>query len=221
MSCRASITLYNQQMEDLIQTLALYALPVLLAITLHEAAHGYVAKLFGDPTASLAGRVSLNPIRHIDPIGTIAVPIGILAMSSLFGGGFLFGWAKPVPVDFGRLRRPKQDMLWVALAGPGANLFMAILWAISLRLLFDAGERSGFWFDMARVGIQINLVLMALNLLPIPMLDGGHLLYYVVEIIRRKPVSDGVKSVGLYIGLAFVIALMIIALTNDISRLTS
>ncbi|MEI8402377.1 MAG: site-2 protease family protein [Alcaligenaceae bacterium] len=164
-------------MEDLIQTLTLYALPVLLAITLHEAAHGYVAKLFGDPTASLAGRVSLNPIRHIDPIGTIAVPIGILAMSSLFGGGFLFGWAKPVPVDFGRLRRPKQDMLWVALAGPAANLFMAILWAIGLRLLFDAGERSGFWFKMARVGIQINLVLMALNLLPILPLDGGRVLF--------------------------------------------
>ena len=164
-------------MEDLIQTLALYALPVLLAITLHEAAHGYVAKLFGDPTASLAGRVSLNPIRHIDPIGTIAVPIGILAMSSLFGGGFLFGWAKPVPVDFGRLRRPKQDMLWVALAGPGANLFMAILWTICLRLLFDAGERSGVWFEMARVGIHINLVLMALNLLPILPLDGGRVLF--------------------------------------------
>jgi hypothetical protein len=164
-------------MEDLIQTLALYALPVLLAITLHEAAHGYVAKLFGDPTASLAGRVSLNPIRHIDPIGTIAVPIGILAMSSLFGGGFLFGWAKPVPVDFGRLRRPKQDMLWVALAGPGANLLMAILWAIGLRLLFDAGERDSFWFEMARVGIHINLVLMALNLLPILPLDGGRVLF--------------------------------------------
>jgi Zn-dependent protease len=164
-------------MEDLIQTLALYALPVLLAITLHEAAHGYVAKLFGDPTASLAGRVSLNPIRHIDPIGTIAVPIGILAMSSLFGGGFLFGWAKPVPVDFGRLRRPKQDMLWVALAGPGANLFMAILWTVCLRLLFDAGERRGFWFEMARVGIHINLVLMALNLLPILPLDGGRVLF--------------------------------------------
>ncbi len=177
MACRTDIKLYNREMEDLIQTLALYAIPVLLAITLHEAAHGYVAKLFGDPTASLAGRVSLNPIRHIDPIGTIAVPIGILAMSSLFGGGFLFGWAKPVPVDFGRLRRPKQDMLWVALAGPAANLFMAILWAIGLRLLFDAGERSGFWFEMTRVGIQINLVLMALNLLPILPLDGGRVLF--------------------------------------------
>ncbi len=164
-------------MEDLIRTLTLYALPVLLAITLHEAAHGYVAKLFGDPTASLAGRVSLNPLRHIDPIGTIAVPVGILAMSSLFGGGFLFGWAKPVPVDFGRLRRPKQDMLWVALAGPAANLLMAILWGIALRLLFEAGERSGFWFQMAQVGIHINLVLMALNLLPILPLDGGRVLF--------------------------------------------
>jgi len=165
-------------MNEIIQTLTLYALPVIFAITLHEAAHGYVARLFGDPTATQLGRVTLNPIKHIDPIGTIAVPIGILLMSKLVGGPFmLFGWAKPVPVDFGRLRRPKRDMLWVALAGPAANLFMAILWAISLRVLFESGDRGSFWFQMAQVGIQINLTLMAHNLLPILPLDGGRVLF--------------------------------------------
>lgn len=165
-------------MNEIIQTLTLYALPVIFAITLHEAAHGYVARLFGDPTATQLGRVTLNPIKHIDPIGTIAVPIGILLMSKLVGGPFmLFGWAKPVPVDFGRLRRPKRDMLWVALAGPAANLFMAILWGISLRVLFESGDRGSFWFQMAQVGIQINLTLMALNLLPILPLDGGRVLF--------------------------------------------
>jgi len=168
-------------MNEIIQTLSLYALPVIFAITLHEAAHGYVARLFGDPTATQLGRVTLNPIKHIDPIGTIAVPIGILLMSKLVGGPFmLFGWAKPVPVDFGRLRRPKRDMLWVALAGPAANLFMAILWGISLRVLFESGDRGSFWFQMAQVGIQINLTLMALNLLPILPLDGGRVLFSVL-----------------------------------------
>jgi Zn-dependent protease len=165
-------------MNEIIQTISLYALPVMFAITLHEAAHGYVARLFGDPTATQLGRVTLNPIKHIDPVGTIAVPVGILLMSKLVGGPFLlFGWAKPVPVDFGRLRRPKRDMLWVALAGPAANLFMAILWGISLRLLLETGDRSSFWFQMAQIGIQINLTLMALNLLPILPLDGGRVLY--------------------------------------------
>jgi Zn-dependent protease len=165
-------------MNEIIQTISLYALPVMFAITLHEAAHGYVARLFGDPTATQLGRVTLNPLKHIDPVGTIAVPVGILLMSKLVGGPFLlFGWAKPVPVDFGRLRRPKRDMRWVALAGPAANLLMAILWGISLRLLFESGDRGSFWFQMAQVGIQINLTLMALNLLPILPLDGGRVLF--------------------------------------------
>ena len=165
-------------MNEIIQTISLYALPVMFAITLHEAAHGYVARLIGDPTATQLGRVTLNPLKHIDPVGTIAVPVGILLMSKLVGGPFLlFGWAKPVPVDFGRLRRPKRDMLWVALAGPAANLFMAILWGISLRVLFETGDRSSFWFQMAQIGIQINLTLMALNLLPILPLDGGRVLF--------------------------------------------
>src|SRR5690606_16259938 len=127
-------------MDSLIQTIAVYALPVLFGITLHEAAHGYVARMFGDPTAYEAGRISLNPIRHVDPIGTIAVPLFLLFSTKLLGGGgLLFGWAKPVPVDWGRLRNPKRDMLWVALAGPASNLVMAVIWAISLRLLHANG----------------------------------------------------------------------------------
>ena len=155
-------------MNDIIQTIAVYAIPVIFAITLHEAAHGYVARMLGDPTAYQAGRVSLNPARHIDPVGTLLVPVAILLASKLIGGSMLlFGWAKPVPVDFGRLRRPKKDMAWVALAGPAANMFMAILWALSLRLFMESGLHESFWFEMAVAGVNVNLVLMALNLLVI------------------------------------------------------
>jgi Zn-dependent protease len=163
-------------MEGLIQTVTVYAIPVLFAITLHEAAHGYVARLFGDNTAYVAGRVTLNPLKHIDPIGTIAVPIAILLLSKLAGGGgFLFGWAKPVPVSFGQLRRPKQDMVWVAGAGPGANLLMAVLWAISLKVQLALGVSEVFFVEMAKAGIFVNIGLMALNLLPVPPLDGGRI----------------------------------------------
>lgn len=165
-------------MDSLISTLAIWALPVLLAITLHEAAHGYVARHFGDPTADLAGRISLNPLRHIDPVGTILVPAGILALSSLAGGGgILFGWAKPVPVNFSRLRNPKADMLWVAAAGPFVNFVMAIGWAVLFRIAASAepGAYTLPMLKMADAGIQINAVLMALNLLPIPPLDGGRI----------------------------------------------
>ena len=159
-------------MNDIIQTIAVYALPVIFAITLHEAAHGYVARLFGDPTAYQAGRISLNPARHIDPVGTLLVPVAILLASKLLGSRACFGWAKPVPVDFGRLRRPKQDMLWVALAGPAANMLMAVLWALALRLFLESGMQESFWFEMGVAGVNVNLVLMALNLLPLPPLDG-------------------------------------------------
>jgi Zn-dependent protease len=157
-----------------IQTLAISALPVIFAITLHEAAHGYVAKHFGDPTASQQGRISLNPLRHIDLVGTILVPIFLLLLTA---GNFLFGWAKPVPVDFSRLRRPKQDMLWVAAAGPGANLAMALGWAALLKLGLMGGG-SGYaeaMAEMSRVGVAVNIVLMVLNLLPLPPLDGGRI----------------------------------------------
>jgi Zn-dependent protease len=163
-------------MENIVQTIAVFAIPVLFAITLHEAAHGYVARMFGDPTAAFAGRITLNPLKHIDPVGTILVPIGILLLSSLGGGGFLFGWAKPVPVDAGRLRRPKQDMIWVAGAGPAANLLMAILWALALKLQLSIGSDERFFMEMARAGVFVNIGLMALNLLPVPPLDGGRIL---------------------------------------------
>src|SRR5690625_3708556 len=166
-------------MSDLIQTITVYALPVLFGITLHEAAHGYVARMLGDQTAWAAGRVSLNPIRHIDPVGTVAVPLFLLLSSKLMGGaGLLFGWAKPVPVDWRMLRNPKRDMAWVALAGPASNLFMAILWAISVSVLDRMGmPRDDFWVRMGIAGIQVNLVLMALNMLPIPPLDGGRIVF--------------------------------------------
>jgi Zn-dependent protease len=163
-------------MEGLIQTITVYAIPVLFAITLHEAAHGYVARLFGDNTAYVAGRITLNPLKHIDLVGTIVVPIAILLIAKLAGGaGFLFGWAKPVPVSFGQLRRPKQDMVWVAAAGPGANLLMAVLWAILLKLQIALGLNEAFFVEMAKAGIFVNIGLMALNLLPVPPLDGGRI----------------------------------------------
>lgn len=167
-------------MDSLITTLAIYALPVIFAITLHEAAHGYAARYFGDATAWQLGRVSLNPLRHIDPLGTVVVPVLILLASKLtIGGGILFGWAKPVPVNFGRLRHPKQDMFWVAAAGPAANLVMALGWGLLLRLV--AALSPDFVFneamrEMGEAGILVNLSLMALNLLPLPPLDGGRIL---------------------------------------------
>ncbi len=165
--------------DALVQTITVYALPVLFGITLHEAAHGYVARMFGDPTAWQMGRVTLNPMKHIDPVGTIAVPLFLLFTTKLMGGaGMLFGWAKPVPVDWSRLRNPKRDMLWVALAGPGSNILMAILWTLSLKLFMASGMAvSDFWVQMAFAGININLVLMALNLLPLPPLDGGRVIF--------------------------------------------
>jgi Zn-dependent protease len=158
----------------LIQTIAIAALPVIFAITLHEAAHGYAARHFGDPTAWQLGRISLNPLRHIDPIGTILIPIAILVFSA---GSFLFGYAKPVPVDFTRLRNPKRDMLWVAAAGPAANLFMAICWAFLLKLAWEMPSNTFTvpLSEMSKIGIIINCVLMVLNLLPLPPLDGGRI----------------------------------------------
>ena len=159
---------------NLVQLIALYAIPAIFAITLHEAAHGYAARHFGDPTAYQAGRISLNPIRHIDPIGTLLIPAVVLFAS---GGKFAFGWAKPVPVNFGRLRNPKRDMLWVAAAGPGANLFMAVLWALLFKVVavMPLNYFSEPALRMAEGGIIINLVLMVLNLVPLPPLDGGRI----------------------------------------------
>ena len=156
----------------LIQQIAVYALPVIFAITLHEAAHGYAAKHFGDTTAYMLGRISLNPLRHIDPIGTVLLPLVTLAL-----GGILFGWAKPVPVNFNHLRRPKQDMLWVAAAGPAANLAMAVFWGVVMKLgmSMSGSALSVPMTLMGQAGITINVVLMVLNLLPLLPLDGGRI----------------------------------------------
>lgn len=165
-------------MDSIIQGIAIYALPVILAITLHEAAHGYVAKHYGDLTAYMAGRITLNPLKHIDPVGTVMVPLTLFIISKLtMGAGFLFGWAKPVPVNFNQLRHPKRDMLWVAAAGPGANLFMACCWAfvIKLGLIFPENIYANPMILMGLAGIEINLILMVLNLLPLPPLDGGRM----------------------------------------------
>ncbi len=154
--------------------LSLYAIPAVLAITLHEAAHGYAAKRLGDLTAYQQGRITLNPIKHIDVIGTLIVPAVLLLAS---GGKMAFGWAKPVPVNFAALRNPKKDMFWVAAAGPGANLIMAIGWALIFKLTLIMPEHyfSSPLLEMAKVGILINLVLMVLNLMPVPPLDGGRI----------------------------------------------
>ena len=164
--------------SNLVQTVAIYALPVLFAITLHEAAHGYVARHFGDMTAYAQGRISLNPARHIDLVGTIIVPIAILIVSKLAGAsGFLFGWAKPVPVNYSALRRPRQHMMWVAAAGPASNLIMAIAWAALYKLgaAFPPGDYAAPLRLMSVAGIEVNVVLMLLNLLPILPLDGGRI----------------------------------------------
>jgi len=164
--------------SNLVQTVAIYALPVLFAITLHEAAHGYVARHFGDMTAYAQGRISLNPARHIDLVGTIIVPIAILVASKLAGAsGILFGWAKPVPVNYSALRRPRQHMMWVAAAGPASNLVMAIAWAALFKLgtAFPAGDYATPLKLMCVAGIEVNIVLMLLNLLPILPLDGGRI----------------------------------------------
>ena len=154
--------------------LSLYAIPAVLAITLHEAAHGYAAKRLGDLTAYQQGRITLNPIKHIDVVGTLIVPAVLLLAS---GGKMAFGWAKPVPVNFAALRNPKKDMFWVAAAGPGANLIMAIGWALIFKLTLIMPEHyfSSPLLEMAKVGILINLVLMVLNLMPVPPLDGGRI----------------------------------------------
>lgn len=160
---------------NIINVIAIGAIPVLFAITLHEVAHGWVALKYGDHTASLLGRLSLNPFKHIDPIGTVLIPIALIIMT-----GVGFGWAKPVPVNFNLLRNPKKDMIWVAAAGPGANLAMLIFWAIVMKLAYTLGGET-FWLTapiifMSSIGIVVNAVLMLVNLIPIPPLDGGRVL---------------------------------------------
>ena len=187
---------------QIVQTVALYAIPVLFAITLHEAAHGYAAKHFGDRTAELMGRITLNPVKHIDPVGTIAMPL-ILYFAT--AGAFLFGYAKPVPVNFGRLRNPKRDMVWVALAGPGANLFQSIAWTILLYVLVATGVEEQFFLQMCRAGVLVNLVMFAFNLFPLPPLDGGRILVGLLP-MRQAELVSRVEPWGFFIVMALVIS---------------
>lgn len=188
-------------MEELtvVQKIAAYALPILFAITVHEAAHGYAAKYFGDLTAERMGRITLNPFKHIDPVGTILLP----AISIIFGG-ILFGWAKPVPVNFGQLRRPKQDMLWVALAGPASNFVMALLWGLVLARVGQFPDAAqAYVSQMSLAGVQINLVLLVLNLFPLPPLDGGRIA------VSLLPMSAAIKFAQLErYGMLILIALL-------------
>lgn len=192
-----------------IQTITIWALPVLFAITLHEVAHGWVAKKFGDKTAHSLGRLSLNPIKHIDPVGTILVPIALIVTT-----GYAFGWAKPVPVNFNLLRNPKQDMVWVAAAGPIANILMTVFWAIILFVTIEnasADNFAEFFVYMSMAGIFINLVLMVLNLLPIPPLDGGRVLSGLVS----NSFSNLLSKIEPY-GLFILIGLMFLGMLNKL-----
>lgn len=186
------------------QAIAVYAIPVLFAITVHEASHGYVARMLGDNTAYVLGRVTLNPLKHIDPLGTIAIPLGMVILT-----GFMFGWAKPVPVDWSSLRRPKRDMIWVAAAGPAVNLVMAILWVILFRILQMAGVQEQFFLEVARAGVQVNLVFMALNLLPIPPLDGGR----IVAGLLPRNLSNAYSRIEPF-GLFIIIGLLVTQTLN-------
>jgi len=188
--------------DNLIQTVLIYALPVLFAITIHEAAHGYVARYFGDNTAYMMGRVTLNPVKHIDPIGTILMPMLLYFATS---GAFLFGYAKPVPVNFGHLRKPKRDMVWVALAGPASNFIQALLWAIAFVVLAGVGITERFFLEMCKAGVLVNLVMWAFNLFPLPPLDGGRVL---VGLLPRKLAwsFSRIEPYGFFIVMALVIA---------------
>lgn len=189
---------------NLIQELIIAAPPILLAITLHEVAHGRVALRLGDPTARDLGRLSLNPLKHVDPVGTVAVPlIMFFASKMLLGGGLLFGWAKPVPVDFRRLRHPRRDMALVALAGPLCNLAMAMGWALVFKWAAPSMEGGGGYFAtpllyMSAVGVTINLILAVLNMLPVPPLDGGRVAVAVLPRSLAVPLAH-VERYGLLV----------------------
>ena len=189
-------------LSNLIQTILIYALPVLFAITVHEAAHGYAARHFGDNTALMMGRITLNPLKHIDPVGTILMPLLLYFATS---GTFLFGYAKPVPVNFGHLRNPKRDMIWVALAGPASNFVQAVLWAVLLVMLVGFGVNERFFMEMARAGVLVNLVMWAFNLFPLPPLDGGRILVGLLP-WRQASWLSRIEPYGFFIVLALVVA---------------
>ena len=196
-------------MDLSLERIALAAIPIILAITVHEASHGYVARMFGDGTAWMLGRVTLNPLKHIDPVGTVLVPF-----ATLWLGGFLFGWAKPVPVNFGNLRHPKRDMLWVAAAGPGSNFVMALFWAVLAGLAAGGGPLASAGIQyMSLVGVVINVSLMVLNLLPILPLDGGRIALSLMPRSIAIPYSNTERF-----GFMLVIVLLVTGVLTVVMR---
>ena len=194
--------------NELVQTISTHAIPVLLAITLHEAAHGYAARQLGDDTAWQMGRVTLNPFPHIDLVGTVIMPLMLFFATS---GQFLFGYAKPVPVDFSRLRHPKRDMVWVALAGPAVNLLQAFAWAVLIYLLSGMGSDERFFLEMAQAGVLVNLVMFAFNLFPLPPLDGGRI---VVGLLPMR-LAIGFSHIERY-GFFIVMGLVLMGVINTL-----
>jgi Zn-dependent protease len=187
-------------MNDVIQAITVYAIPVIFAITLHEAAHGYVAKYFGDNTAYVQGRVTLNPLKHIDPIGTILIPL----LLAVFSVGFLFGYAKPVPVAFQNLRNPKRDMIWVALAGPAINLVQAVVWLAIGVTVAKLGVQERYLYEVVNAGVVINCVIFAFNLVPVPPLDGGRVVMGLLP--TRAAIAYGrVEPYGFFVVMALVV----------------
>jgi Zn-dependent protease len=187
------------QIEQLITAITIYAIPVIFAITVHEAAHGYAARHFGDNTAWMLGRVTLNPLKHIDPFGTILLPLMLLLVSS----PVILGAAKPVPVRFDKLRNPKRDMVWVALAGPGANLVMALLWGIGSILLIAANVTEDFFMEMCRAGMAVNVGLFVFNLFPLPPLDGGRIMVGLLPIKQAMSFSR-IEPYGFFIVIGLI-----------------
>ena len=187
--------------DSLMQAIAVYAIPVLFAITIHEAAHGYVARHFGDPTAAMLGRVTLDPFKHVDPIGTIAMPLLLYFATA---GAFLFGYAKPVPVNFANLRRPRRDSVLVALAGPASNFAQALLWGVVLTLMFAFEVDQPFFLSMAKAGVLVNLVMCAFNLFPLPPLDGGRIVAGLLP-PRAAWTYSRIEPYGFFIVMALVI----------------
>jgi Zn-dependent protease len=194
---------------SLLQTILIYAPATIFAITLHEAAHGFVAKHFGDTTAYILGRVTLNPVKHIDVMGTIVIPLVLLVGTQ---GRFLFGYAKPVPVNFNNLRNPKRDMLWVAAAGPASNIVQALVWALLVRVLYDpSNEAATYWYNVAQAGVLTNVIFAVLNLIPILPLDGGRVL---ASLLPNKA-SMAYQSTERY-GMIVLIALILTGVLGSI-----
>jgi Zn-dependent protease len=186
---------------NIIQTVLIYALPVIFAITIHEAAHAYAALYFGDKTAYSLGRVTLNPIKHIDPIGTIAMPLLLYFATA---GSFLFGYAKPVPVHFSALRNPRRDTVWVVFAGPGSNLVQAVIWGILFYTLLIVGINERFFLEMCKAGMLVNVVMFVFNLFPIPPLDGGRIAVALLPYRFAQPLAR-LEPYGFFIVMGLVI----------------